>query len=75
MNAKLLRVALAKKEMTQGQLAKNIGISQNSMSRKIRGKREFTISEADKICTVLEIDDPNEIFLPKKSQMCNGCLE
>ncbi|MEL4860527.1 helix-turn-helix transcriptional regulator [Pseudoflavonifractor phocaeensis] len=72
MNARLLRAALAEHGMTQGKLAYSIGISENSMSRKIQGRREFTISEADRICEILKIADPAKIFLTRSSQKCNN---
>jgi DNA-binding Xre family transcriptional regulator len=62
MNVNLLKGKMAEKQITQGLLAKEIGISENSLSRKLLGKREFRLSEAVAICKVLEIDNPKEIF-------------
>lgn len=71
MNANLLRAALAEHGMNQAQLAKKIGISSNSMSRKLNGKREFTLSEVVAITEALELEQPQLIFLPMTSQMRN----
>ena len=52
--------------MTQGELAEKIGISQNTLSRKIAGRRDFTIGEIDRICDVLHITENEQkcqIFL------------
>lgn len=72
MNGNLLKGKIVEKGYTQDQLAKRIGISGNSLSRKILGKREFTLSEVIKICNTLEISDPSAIFfddsVPKMQQ-------
>lgn len=62
MNANLLRGKMAECGMNQSQLAVKIGISDNSLSRKILGKREFRLSEVVGICAVLNIENPKEIF-------------
>lgn len=62
----LLRSRIAKKDLTQKELAELIGISQNSFSSKINGKKPFNTDEIDKICVVLNISDNTEkaeIFL------------
>ena len=43
MNSNLLRAALAQQGMTQGKLAELVEISPNSLSRKLNGKRQFTL--------------------------------
>ena len=60
--ANLLRARLAEKGMTQRQLAEAIGISIPAMSLKVRNRKEFRLSEVQRICTCLEIEEPNEIF-------------
>lgn len=62
MNSNLLRGKMAEKQITQGALAAEIGISENSLSRKLLGKREFRLSEIISICKVLDIDNPKDIF-------------
>lgn len=62
MNVNILKGKMAEKGMTQAQLAQKIGISENSLSRKLLGKREFRLSEAVDICIALDIEDPAGIF-------------
>lgn len=62
MNVNLLKGKMAEKQVTQGILASKIGISENSLSRKLLGKREFKLSEVIEICRFLEINNPKEIF-------------
>ena len=57
MNSNLLRGKIAEKGYTQEKLAKEVGIS-----RKLLGKREFTLTEVVSICKVLDIADPVNIF-------------
>ena len=44
-----IRAELARKGITQGALAKQIGISEYSLSKKINGKAQFKLEEAQKI--------------------------
>lgn len=62
MNTTLIKIKMVENNLTQGQLAEKIGMSQNSLSRKFLKKREFTVLEATKICKVLGIENPGEIF-------------
>lgn len=62
LNANLLRGKMAEHGITQSELAKSIGISENSLSRKLLGKREFRLSEVADICSFLSIQDPIPIF-------------
>ena len=62
MNVNRLKGKMAEKDITQASLAALIGISTNSLSRKMLGKREFRLSEVVDICKVLEIEDPKGIF-------------
>ena len=71
MNASKLKAKIVERGMTQGEVAKIIGISPNSLSRKLLGKRDFLLSEVIALCSALEIDNPQEIFLERKSQLCN----
>lgn len=71
MNANKIRGKIIERGMTQGEVAKIIGISANSLSRKLLGKRDFLLSEVIALCSVLEFDNPQEIFLEEKSQICN----
>lgn len=62
MNANLLKGKMAEKGVSQKELAQAIGISINSMSRKLSGKREFQLSEAVAISDFLQLENPGEIF-------------
>lgn len=63
MNANLLRAKIKEHGETQETTARAIGISPNSLSRKINGKRDFTLYEVSKLCKYLNICDPTPIFL------------
>ena len=62
MNTNLLKGAIASNGITQKELAKIIGMSNNSLSRKIQGQREFTLGEVVSICKALNISEPADIF-------------
>ena len=49
-----LIVAMRKKKLAQKQLARMIGISDTSFSRKMNGKAVFTLPEAQAIATHLQ---------------------
>lgn len=72
MNANLLRGKMAEKRITQSELAKRIGMSENSLSRKLLGTRDFRLAEVIKIIDELQIENPGEIFftsnVPKMQQ-------
>lgn len=57
MNAQLLRGKMAEKGFTQSKLAKSVGMSENSLSRKLSGEREFRLSEVVSICQLLHIEN------------------
>jgi len=71
MNANKIKAKIVERGMTQGEVAKIIGISPNSLSRKLLGKRDFLLSEVIALCSVLELDNPEEFFLEGNSQMRN----
>ena len=71
LNKNALRGKIAESGLTQGKVADAIGISPNTFTRKISGKRDFTVSEIDKLCLVLNISDPQQkvnIFLQQATQ-------
>lgn len=72
LNTNLLKAKFAEAGKTQGEVACDIGISANSMSRKLSGKREFRLSEVEKMCILLHIDNPAKIFLCSESQIRNN---
>lgn len=51
-----IKAELARKGMTQRVLAKHLGISQNSLSKKINGTTQFKLEEAQKIVIILGIN-------------------
>lgn len=63
MNANLIRAKIKEKGFTQQEVAQKIGISNNSFSRKLLGKRDFRLSEIRLLCEVLCIENAQEIFL------------
>ncbi len=56
-----LRSALAAKDVSQRKLAQELQIAQNTLSAKMHGKSAFTTDEVLKICSYLEIVDPEEM--------------
>lgn len=58
--------AVARAGMTQNALAKEMGISNNTISSRVTGKSSFSVEEVDSICKILKIEDAEEkaeIFL------------
>jgi len=62
MNVNMLKGKIKERGETQESVAKAIGISSNSLSRKLAGKREFRLSEIIRLTDFLELDNPCEIF-------------
>lgn len=60
-----IKAELARKNMTQGSLAKAIGISPTSLWHKMTGVTEFTLAEVRSVRDTLNLDDDKiiEIFL------------
>lgn len=65
MNTNKIKAKIVERGMTQREVAEIIGILANSFSRKINGKRDFLLSEAIKLCSVLNLENPREIFFEK----------
>lgn len=66
LDTKKLKAKIVEEGLTQKDLAKKIGVSENTLTRKINGKRDFYIGEIDKICEALHISDNSlkaQIFL------------
>jgi cyanate lyase len=65
MKADEIRSRVAKKGLTMGDFAKQLGIDRASVFRKLNGSSEFTIGEAQKAKDALELTDQEavEIFL------------
>lgn len=62
MKANIIRAKIREKELTQEEVAKRIGISENSMSRKLNGKRDFSLREVAALCTLLDIRNAADVF-------------
>lgn len=66
-NTKLLKSYFVKNGLTQEDVAKNIGISYQSLSDKVNNKVQFKVNEVSSLCEILNIkDDKDEIFFAKK---------
>lgn len=65
MNYNVIRGKIAEKRTSQKKLAIEMGITPQSLSRKLTGKRQFTVEEAARLCYLLEIplEKRAEIFL------------
>lgn len=65
MNSAKLRGALAERGVRQSDVAQAINISQQSFSRKLNGKTDFLVSEANAIAEFLSLseDEKVNIFL------------
>ena len=60
-NVNLLKSSMVKAGYTQKELAKSLGISEQTLTRKLK-KRVFGTDEAAKIVELLSIDDPKAVF-------------
>ena len=65
MNYDIVRGMIAERRTSQKQIAEKMGITPQSLSRKLNQKRSFTVQEATKLCELLDIpiDRRAEIFL------------
>lgn len=66
MQANKLRARMVLAEMSQAELAKICGVTENTLSNKLQGRTEFKADEIVKICEALDIQDAetrNDIFL------------
>lgn len=52
-----LKGRIKETNVTQRELAENIGIGRVSLNQKLNNKQEFSQTEISKICDVLEIDE------------------
>lgn len=63
-----LKAILFERKVTQKELGKLVGISERGITDKIRSKVDFTYTEVYNICRVLGIENPLEVFEPKKNE-------
>lgn len=54
-DTRLLKAAIAKKGLTQAEVAKKMGISSQSLNGKLHNKTEFQLSEVMVLCKMLDI--------------------
>lgn len=52
-----LKILMLRKQIKRSYLAKKIGISYNTLTKKLNGQREFSAIEISKIKSCLELDD------------------
>lgn len=60
LNKNKLLGKMAERGYTQKMLADSLGVEVNTISNKINGKSSFTLEQADCICSVLEITEPQD---------------
>lgn len=61
MNKNMFKAALAQQGYTQKKLAAEMNMTDSTMIRKVKNS-SFTISEAERISTILHIQNPSELF-------------
>ena len=60
-----IRGKMVARGFTQKQLAEKLEISERTLANKLT-KGVFTTTDVEKLIDILKIDNPMEIFLPKK---------
>ena len=71
LNSNLLKAAIVRQGLTQGEFAQKIGISHNTLTSRLSGTIPFNVDEVDKACEVLNLTNYEEIcniFLSSISQ-------
>ncbi|WP_394874605.1 DUF739 family protein [Clostridium neonatale] len=66
MDVNKLKGKMIEKSYTQKKMAKELGITEQSLNAKMNSRSQFTLKEVVEIVSILEIDDPVEIFFNKK---------
>lgn len=56
-----VRAELARHGMSQAKLARHLGLSLNSLRRRMNDEISFTVDEADLICQLFDVQ-PNELI-------------
>lgn len=62
-----LLAELARRKMTQGELAGKLGMTKACLSKKINGKSGFTLKEANKIKRILVTDETLDYLFMEES--------
>lgn len=65
-NRKAFQLAVVAADMTYDEVAKAIGVNPSTLYRKACGQTEFTRSEIQQICEVLQIESPMDIFFTEE---------
>lgn len=66
MDVNKLKGKMAEKSYTQKKMAKELGITEQSLNAKMNSRSQFTLKEVVEIVSILDIDDPVEIFFNKE---------
>lgn len=63
-----VKAKMVEKEITQGEMANNLGISQSTFNQKLNGVYDFKLTEIKAIATILGIhgDRINECFFEEE---------
>lgn len=61
-----LRSVMMKKGVTAIQIARSLGMSKYTMSKKMTGQNPFTWDEVVRICEILGIENPLGVFEVRK---------
>lgn len=61
MNIRQFKAELARAGYTQAKLAQDLKMAESTLTRKIK-RNSFTLEEAEKITSILAIQNPCEIF-------------
>lgn len=62
MNNNKLKAKLVELGCSQTKLAKSLGITLQSLNRKLNGKSKLTLEEVNRIILILGIENPSDIF-------------
>lgn len=62
MNSDMLKGKMVEKRYTQKKLADELGITVQSLNAKLNKRSQFTIAEAMNMISILNIENPVEIF-------------
>lgn len=76
-NTLKLRALLVENNLTNEEIAKKLGISKQSFSMKINNKREFRVSEINKLSALLNLSNPSDImtiFFANRVELNSTCV-
>lgn len=61
-NERLIRSKMVLKDISMGELARQLGCTDQSLRNKLQSLTEFSLSEALKLCELIELDDIEELY-------------